>query len=129
MTAGRVGKGWEEEQQGWETNDGDELQLALRSGWLVWGILLCGGRATVGEKGPIMFQGSLELQGWEFSRRPCCTPSSGRQGWRLGEDSRLGKDCLPWVGPASGHWLRLCYSPSPRPGPPEVHPAQVPVAC
>lgn len=34
-TVGRVGK----EQQGWETNDGerDELQLALRPGWLVWG--------------------------------------------------------------------------------------------
>lgn len=75
-------------------NDGDELQLALRPHWLVRGILLCGGRATVGEEGPRMFQ----------------------------------ENCLPWVGPASGYWLRLCYSHS-SPRPPEVLLAQCPVAC
>lgn len=123
MTAGRVEKGCEDEQQGWETNDGNELQLALRSGWLVWGILLCGGRATVGEKGSMMFQGSFRV---ESSPGGLLYSQFLKAGVEVGGDSRLEKDCLSWVGPASGHWLTLCYNHSPPPRPPKVHPAQVP---
>lgn len=53
--------GWEEEQD-WERREGDELEQALRPGWLVCGILLHGGRATTKDKSPIMFQSSRELQ-------------------------------------------------------------------
>lgn len=108
-------------------DDGDELQLALRSGWLVWGILLCGDRATVGEKGPIMFQDSFRVESSPGGLAVLPVLEGRGGGW--GGDSRLGKDCLSWVGPASGRWLRLCYRHSPRPRPPEVHLAQVPVAC
>lgn len=100
----RVGKGWEEGQQSWEMKDGErgELHLALRPGWLVWGILLCGGGVAGPpweRKAPQCFRAAGSFRVESSPGGPCCTPSSGRQGWRLWETAGWGKTaCLGlWV--------------------------------
>lgn len=46
--------------KGWER---DELHLALRPGWLVWGILLCGGQGHRGRGRPHNVSGQLGASG------------------------------------------------------------------